>query len=183
MIRRPPRSTPRLTLFPYTTLFRSQYSICFIYRMHVNPDIICQLPDWRQRIPLPNPLCGNSDNNLISQLDIYRLIALKINRQNHILTIFRHCYTDNITIIKQESGEVNTPLLNPCFLLIQIKYLKILCFFYRRPFQSCRRLGCCGLGCSRISSRQGRSFSIPQRHLNCGPASGEIGRASCRERV
>ena len=30
MIRRPPRSTPRLTLFPYTTLFRSRdAALCF----------------------------------------------------------------------------------------------------------------------------------------------------------
>ena len=27
MIRRPPRSTPKLTLFPYTTLFRSIYTV------------------------------------------------------------------------------------------------------------------------------------------------------------
>src|SRR3546814_9503261 len=46
MIRRPPRSTRTDTLFPYTTLFRS------------DPPAAALLADWRARVPQPAAAAG-----------------------------------------------------------------------------------------------------------------------------
>src|SRR6184192_4630378 len=70
MIRRPPRSTRRLTLFPYTTLFRSW--------------------PWRCRwagSTSPGPTCGRSEEHtseLQSPIDIsYAVFCLK-KKKHHI---------------------------------------------------------------------------------------------------
>ena len=66
--------------------------------MHVNADVFRQLPHRRQRISLPDTLCGNSDDDLIPQLNVKGLVAVKVNFQYHRLTIFRYiCYIKYIT--------------------------------------------------------------------------------------
>lgn len=66
--------------------------------MHVNADVFRQLPHRRQRISLPDTLCGNSDDDLIPQLNVKGLVAVKVNLQYHRLTIFRYiCYIEYIT--------------------------------------------------------------------------------------
>src|SRR3546814_2783810 len=42
MIRRPPRSTRTDTLFPYTTLFRSAWPVCFLSPLARRPDQCAQ---------------------------------------------------------------------------------------------------------------------------------------------
>src|SRR3546814_5600129 len=66
MRRRPPRSTRTDTLFPYTTLFRSQ--LVTVYREH-HPDIALQ-PDARRFLEASRPgqaIALLTDGHLVSQ--------------------------------------------------------------------------------------------------------------------
>ena len=65
--------------------FLPQHRIGFIYRMHVDADMIRQLANRRKRISLPDSSGGYPHDNLIPQLHIQRLITVKINPKNHLL--------------------------------------------------------------------------------------------------
>src|SRR3546814_6912384 len=81
MIRRPPRSTRTDTLFPYTTLFRSEVGIVRQLqderRVH-RPDLL--LPRMRGHQPLEAVLAHHPDILGSHQRDLLRLAALQGNR-------------------------------------------------------------------------------------------------------
>ena len=68
--------------------FLLQDSICFVDRVHIDSDLIRKLSDRRELFTLSEPRRGNAQNNLIAKLQIQRLIAVKINLNNHAGTTF-----------------------------------------------------------------------------------------------
>src|SRR3546814_14074299 len=69
MVRRPPRSTRAATLFPYTTLFRSPYSMCFCKRDAA--ECLKQMPVAERKKPLTHkcePL--NCANSVLTRLQV-----------------------------------------------------------------------------------------------------------------
>src|SRR3546814_3524666 len=80
MIRRPPRSTPTDTLFPYTTLFRSKV----VERIDWTP--FFQSWELRGKYPaiLSDPVVGEAASNLFSdaQAMLMRMIAEKPVRRS-----------------------------------------------------------------------------------------------------
>ena len=68
--------------------FLFQNAVRLIYSMHVNPHSVRQPPHRRQGIPLPQQIHGYPHDDLILQLDIYRLVTVKINLYVHYTHLF-----------------------------------------------------------------------------------------------
>src|SRR3546814_2873525 len=91
MIRRPPRSTRTDTLFPYTTLFRSENSACPLPPPHASmlapsSPWPCRAPHWPRRRPCPMTPRSRSEEHtseLQSLMRIsYAVFCLKKKKKN-----------------------------------------------------------------------------------------------------
>ena len=64
--------------------------------MHINADMIRQLPDTGQRVPFLDLRSGYAHDDLISQLDVNRFVTVKIYLYNHNITLpFIICMSDD----------------------------------------------------------------------------------------
>src|SRR3546814_1485425 len=86
MIRRPPRSTRTDTLFPYTTLFRSQ----FYQALHAGRIACCSLAPFTEHTALD---LTDQDGSLTEDLPpitrfLNRMLALRIGLQNALFEEF-----------------------------------------------------------------------------------------------
>src|SRR6184192_3109324 len=81
IIRRPPRSTRRLTLFPYTTLFRSEHEIAVLLDgAQVSEVVVSQLPRSEEHT-----------SELQSPIDIsYAVFCLKKKKHVQLHHLFLH---------------------------------------------------------------------------------------------
>src|SRR3546814_15718624 len=93
MIRRPPRSTPTDTLFPYTTLFRSKV----VERIDWTP--FFQSWELRGKYPaiLTDPVVGEAATNLFSdaQAMLKRMIAEKPVRASAVIGFWPAAQVDD----------------------------------------------------------------------------------------
>src|SRR2546421_7407138 len=100
MIRRPPRST----LFPYTTLFRSQERELAARRTSIHPEIV------QHHRPLLTPRLGDLDrkstrlNSSHDQIS-YAVFCLKKKKNDHIVSMNRQATTADDIVPHQKQRQ------------------------------------------------------------------------------
>lgn len=97
--------------------FLPQHGICFIHRVHIDPDLFCHITHRREILPLGKILPHNRQDDLVAKLDIQRFIAVKINgkyTRESLLPVFAFvCSIESVTNI-----------------LLKIKVISLVFFFF-----------------------------------------------------